>query len=72
MASVPRTALKRLGQQDEVVVEGAALEEWDVTMFVSKEMIKYEFDVRDSASRLIKLVRVSMIRRLAYQTMVPL
>ena len=44
MASVPRTALKRLGQQDEVVVEGVALEEWDVTMFVSKEMIKYEFD----------------------------
>ena len=63
MASATRTTLKTQGQQDEDVVEGAAVEELDVTMFVTEEAIKKEFNARDSTRHLILSLKVSSFDR---------
>ena len=54
-----QTKLKTQGQQEEDMVEGAAVGDWDVTMFVTEETIRKEFNARDSARCLILEFHVS-------------
>ena len=58
-----QTKLKTQGQQEEDMVEGAAVGDWDVTMFVTEETIRKEFNARDSARCLILEFHVSSFDR---------